>query len=305
MNRGNFLGQPNRDFPVDCETLDFIQANEVLISVLGQIAGDKVILAGCTKTGSQVAPGYVYLKTAQYPDGEVLRFDGGTIDAVNTTVYIAEIAVNVSASGYNYPQAYYMRSLKAGLGTEQFLWSDFSPIETNATLKARCKALEDEVALLAPIPVGIPQVWTGPIAKIPSGMVLYDGRAVNIADYPKAYAVWGTMYNNFNGRTTPDGQFRIPDLSHMFLAGYDATDDDYNAVGKTGGAKTVALTADQNGAHDHPYGRLYLFDRGVDTGGYGYRVDREGKDTTEKSGKGLPHENRPPYFVIAYIGRLE
>lgn len=305
MNRGNFLGQPNKDFPLDAETLDFIQANHTLLAILGQIGGDKAILSGCTTTGTTVAPGYVFLKTAQYPEGEVLRFDGGTIDAVNTTVYIAEAAISVTASGYTYPQAYYTRSLKAGLGSEHFLWSDFARVETNAALKARVKTLEDEVAALAPLPIGIPQMWTGYVSKIPSNMVLYDGRAINIADYPKAYAVWGTMYNTQGGKTTPAGQFRIPDMSGMFVVGYNSLDDDYKEVGITGGAKTVALTADQNGAHDHPYGRLYLFDRGVDTGGYGYRVDHEGKDTTEKSGKGLPHENRPPYFTIAYIGRIE
>jgi Microcystin-dependent protein len=302
MNRGNFLGQPNRDFPVDCETFDFIQANQVLIAVLGQIAGDKVILSGCTKTGSLVAPGYVYLKTTQYPDGEVLRFDGGTIDAANTTVYIAETAVSVSASGYNYPQAYYTRSLKTGLGTEQFLWSDFSTVETNATLKARCKALEDEVALLAPLPVGIPQIWTGPISKIPSGMVLYDGRAVNIADYPKAYSVWGTMYNNYNGKTTPDGQFRIPDLSHMFMVGYDATDDDYSTIGKQGGEKEHVLTIDEMPSHNH---QIYT-ENGNDgsNGNHELGGDLTGRYTANAGG-GKAHENRPPYFTVAYIGRLE
>jgi len=305
MNRGNFLGQPNKDFPLDCETLDFIQSNQTLLAVLGQIGGDKAILSGCTTTGTTVSAGYVFLKTTQFPEGEVLHFDGGTIDAVNTTVYIAETAVAVTASGYTYPQAYYTRSLKAGLGSEQYLWSDFARVETNGALKARVKALEDEVATLAPLPIGIPQIWTGYVSKIPTNMVLYDGRAINIADYPKAYAVWGTMYNTANGKTTPAGQFRIPDLSAMFLVGYTPLDDDYKEVGITGGKKMVSLTADQNGEHDHTYGRLYKFDRGVDTGGYGYRVDREENSVTDKSGKGSPHENRPPYFTIAYIGRIE
>lgn len=313
MNRGNFLGQPNKDFPLDCETLDFMQANETLLSVLGQIGGDKAILSGCTTTGTTVAPGYVFLKTAQYPEGEVLHFDGGTIDAVNTTVYIAETAVAVTASGYTYPQAYYTRSLKAGLGSEQFLWSDFARVETNAALKARVKALEDEVAALAPLPIGIPQIWTGYVSKIPNGMVLYDGRALNIADYPKAYAVWGTMYNTANGKTTPAGQFRIPDLSAMFLVGYTPFDDDYKEVGTQGGAKTVALKNSelpeiditipgQTGGDNNDHSNNTRFaggDKGSNESSFFFDM------TVKTDGKGTAHENLPPFFTVAYIGRIE
>lgn len=44
---GNFLTQPNKDFPLDCETLEMLQANAALVAALGNIAGDKVILSGC------------------------------------------------------------------------------------------------------------------------------------------------------------------------------------------------------------------------------------------------------------------
>lgn len=306
MNRGNFLGQSNRDFPVDCETLDFIQANQELLAVLGQIGGDKAILSGCVKTGSTVAPGYVFLKTSQYPEGEVLKFDGGTIDLVNTTVYISETATPVTAQGYTYPQAYYTRSLKTGLGTEQYLWSDFSRVETNASLKARVKVLEDEIVLLAPLPIGIPQPWTGYISKIPSNMVLYDGRALNIADYPKAYDVWGTTYNTQNGKTTPAGQFRIPDLSGLFLVGYSASDDDFSEIGKKGGKKRVALTIPEIPEHDHDIAQ----DDGNDIvrGKYVF-IEEYASNTlsfkTKKTGGGQSHENLPPFFAVAYIGRIE
>lgn len=324
MNRGNFLGQSNRDFPVDCETFDFIQANQELLAVLGQIGGDKAILSGCVKTGSTVAPGYVFLKTVQYPEGEVLKFDGGTIDGVNTTVYISETATSVTAQGYTYPQAYYTRSLKAGLGTEQYLWSDFIRVETNASLKTRVKTLEDEVAILAPLPIGIPQPWTGYISKIPSNMVLYDGRALNIADYPKAYDVWGTMYNTQNGKTTPAGQFRIPDLSGLFLASYSAADDDYSEIGKKGGLKLIQLTISNLPKHRHKTvstdtsGNRYLNTLATlfrvwssshrngnqDYDDVGSTVEPTLGDTSEV-GCNEAHENRPPFFTVAYIGRIE
>jgi microcystin-dependent protein len=325
MNRGNFLGQSNRDFPVDCETLDFLQANQELLAVLGQIGGDKTILSGCVKTGTTVAPGYIFLKTAQYPEGEVLKFDGGTIDSVTTTIYVSETATAVTAQGYTYPQAYYSRSLKAGLGAEQFLWADFSRVETNAALKARVQTLESQVASLAPPAIGIPQMFTGYVSKIPPNMVLYDGRALNISEYPEAYDVWGTMYNTQNGRTTPAGQFRMPDMSGAFIAGYSASDDDYSEVGKQGGEKTHVLTISEMPKHsfktvivgnnnepplrNDSEASIVEYRNDRNDGNSDYVLD--GKVGTPTHGKtnilggDQAHENRPPFFTVAYIGRIK
>ena len=48
---GNFLTQPNKDFPLDCDTLDMLQAGTALVAALGNIAGDKLILTGCEQIG--------------------------------------------------------------------------------------------------------------------------------------------------------------------------------------------------------------------------------------------------------------
>ena len=46
MNKtlGNFLTQANRDFPLDCETLDYLQKLAGLAALAGNIAGDRVVL---------------------------------------------------------------------------------------------------------------------------------------------------------------------------------------------------------------------------------------------------------------------
>ena len=68
---GNFTTQSNKDFPLDCETLEALQGNTTMLGLLGNIAGDKVILSGCEMggDGSSVSEGYVYLKTRAYPEG--------------------------------------------------------------------------------------------------------------------------------------------------------------------------------------------------------------------------------------------
>ena len=71
---GNFLTQPNNDFPVDAETFDTLQQNQAILAVLGNIAGDKAVLLGCEpeQGGSARQPGYVFLRTREFPEGEIL-----------------------------------------------------------------------------------------------------------------------------------------------------------------------------------------------------------------------------------------
>ena len=65
--QGRFLLQPNKDFPADCEMLDYMQTNAHVVSIIGNLAGDKAILLGCALTGggTQRSEGYVFLRTKE------------------------------------------------------------------------------------------------------------------------------------------------------------------------------------------------------------------------------------------------
>lgn len=124
------------------------------------------------------------------------------------------------------------------------------------------------------VPSGTVLMWSGDVNNIPSGYLLCDGTS-------------GT-----------------PNLSGMFIVGYDSADVDYNEIGKTGGAKSVALTSAQNGPHTHN-----VIARASGAGGAGAITDgsNDGQNTTvptTSSGAGDPHENRPPYYTLAYIIKL-
>ena len=108
-----------------------------------------------------------------------------------------------------------------------------------------------------------------------------------------------------------DGSNGTPDLRGRFVVCIGG-DNNY-AVGDTGGADTVALTQEQMPKHSHTvYGR---------SSGYAGRhndshevityynkewgsMSEKINDTTE-TGSSQAHENRPPYYALAFIMRVE
>ena len=118
------------------------------------------------------------------------------------------------------------------------------------------------------IPAGGIIMWSGATNAIPSGWVICDG-------------------NN-----------STPDLRNRFVVG---AGDSY-AVDATGGADSVTLTLDQIPAHTHTW------DRQDAQNDVGYRPwpasNNDCKRTTANTGSaggGQSHENRPPYYALAYI----
>ena len=128
--------QPNKNFPVDCETLDALQTNIALLQVLGNLAGDKTILLGCEEeqNGTRRKAGYVFLKTKDFPEGEVIYWEGGSIWG---GMCLKQAAIPVQAQGYEYPQAYVERSLAPGVGEENYKWEDFHEAQSLPELEAQ------------------------------------------------------------------------------------------------------------------------------------------------------------------------
>tara|TARA_R110000796_G_scaffold101637_6_gene210369 strand:- start:4803 stop:5249 length:447 start_codon:yes stop_codon:yes gene_type:complete len=144
--------------------------------------------------------------------------------------------------------------------------------QTNAQLLADSLG----TASTGTIPIGGIILWSGSVGSIPDGWKLCDG-------------------NN-----------STPDLRNRFVVG---TGNNY-AVGSTGGADTVSLTTAQMPQHDH---LVYGQDNdAVATGNASDEVanvtNRNSSNaffnrTTSLAGSGSAHENRPPYYALAYIMR--
>ena len=129
------------------------------------------------------------------------------------------------------------------------------------------------------VPVGGIILWSGSTSAIPNGYALCNGQTVN-------------------GRTTPD-------LRGRFVVG--AGNSDY-PVGATGGEARHTLTVAEMPSHNHSYSyRAYDLGAVFQNNPYFYAVDRGDNwrsASTDFSGGGGAHENRPPYYALCYIMRV-
>lgn len=235
------------------------------LSALANLCGDMIIISGMTEGGGSVTAGWIA------KDGELIPFAAGAIGSGEFS--ISESSVNRTFNdGNTYPIRFEKIAQFSAGGA--YSYADLKRIDT---LK------------LGLVPAGLISMWSGSIANIPAGWALCNGA---------------------NG---------TPDLSGKFIVGYKAGDADYGAVANTGGAKEVTLAANQQGKLK---ARAMVDDIGgggtsaiakLELGGAGYEVPRNGGSNQSSWGTEIEapltaatnaHENRPPYYTLAYIIKL-
>lgn len=168
---------------------------------------------------------------------------------------------------------------------------------------------------------GMNAVGNGPIPQ--GGIIMWSGAVV-----PSGWALC-------------DGTNSTPDLRGRFIVGHDPTGAttpanatamqvNYGTIGNTGGANNVTLTTTQIPAHNHTMSTAgshrhawnYSTEGDDDNSGGSYReftqipknsgvyvqypMDFAGDHThtINNTGGGGAHENRPPYYVLAFIMKL-
>ena len=126
------------------------------------------------------------------------------------------------------------------------------------------------ITLAQAFTTGMIIMWSGAISNIPSGWVLCDGN------------------NN------------TPNLRDKFIVG---AGNNY-AVAATGGEDSVTLTTAQIPSHTHSI----QIRTGVDDNNFSFnngfssdRNDSGGTFNSNSTGGGQSHENRPPYYALAFI----
>lgn len=128
---GNYTAFPR--FPLDCESMEYIQENIKHLAIVAQIAGcDKLIIKGCTGNSQSRTEGYVYVRTGDDLVGEILYYPGGS----GVRCGISTENINASANNETFTSAYTIRKLVSGT-TGEWSWSDFRALSeiTNSALK--------------------------------------------------------------------------------------------------------------------------------------------------------------------------
>jgi len=167
--------------------------------------------------------------------------------------------------------------------------------------------------------------WTDWKELLHTGNMASQGVAI------KGMIIMWTGITAPSGWALCNGSNGTPDLRGRFIVGYNPSDTDYNDIGKTGGLESVLLTDRESGIQGHTHGMSYsgshthnleILSRAIDGGG------DEGDNTVHptsgdfrggyisSSGSHIhsinytqanaleAHENRPPYYSLAFIMKL-
>lgn len=301
MNRVKYTGYPVEKYPLSTKGLDFIQEQIFLAAEYAKSAGGNFILSGCRPEGNSISAGTVIV------DGEILPLKAGVAQPY---IRIAEGRETLTGDGIVYENARTLRWVEFGEGDGEnsYEWASFAPFPTNKYLSETMVTRQELDALRGQtMPKGAIIMWSGKVDNVPAGFRLCDGGVA--PDYGA-----------------------VPDLRGRFIVGLDpskasvpvnAADmtENYGTPGNTGGQKAVALTKAQMPAHNHVTDTRFdkFGARAADTpDGKGtagsldagaitteYRVGEMGglweAATVKTEGGGELHENRPPYYVLAFI----
>lgn len=300
MNTQFFTNNGNQKFPLSTETLNFMQEQIKLAYGLTDLAGENIIVrqSSATETGLVIF------------DGELLPLTGNP----SKLITIAESTEQMYVEGWfagnvrTTRKAIYTNIKKAtiaGSSSKTKLASDFTVLKNISTLMSELDAAKQHH-----VPTGAIMMWSGAITAIPNGWALCDGT---------------------NG---------TPDLRGRFIVGAsqgEITIDGgrYNyPVGSTGGQNKVTLTINQMPKHNHASTSTEdekvttnsggNHSHNIPTGGStvdtaygarkalneyaGFNSDSAGAHTHTftmyAKGGNQAHENRPPYYALAYIMKI-
>ncbi len=318
------------DFGADKETWLFLQGQSQILQSLTAIVGPTYILSGLEGTDT-LSDGYIVYR------GELLPFKSGEKQAdcsIVTTVTAAYYRIDDKGDGeYDQKPTYTHRyacfssiapKKEGGAERETFAFSD---------LKAFRQLLDLQRAAT---PVGGIMLWSGALAEIPDGWCLCDGtegtpdlrdRFVVGAGHAYRVAHKGGVQEV---TLTPD---QMPAHSHSSTVS-PAGGHIHRATAASAGSHSHSGTTDSAGSHNHAYYGAWNHGHHAGMGGsrigvdYQYtnyagshshglsinyagyhshsiRVDPSGDHSHSLSlgytGGGQAHENRPPYYALAYI----
>jgi len=152
---------------------------------------------------------------------------------------------------------------------------------------------------ISSLPLGVPQSTDN--IPFSNGSVTYRTPISQIGGVPRGTIV---MWSNYLGDPIPvgwqlcNGTNNTPDLRNRFIVG---SGNSYS-TGSVGGLSAVALTTSELPSHQHGTGMGWQSNYGGSQGCSGLLF--AGGNTCVMSssvGTNAAHENRPPYYALAFI----
>lgn len=281
-------------YPLSTQGLDFIQKQILEVQKVCSALGDgNWIIKGCEQ--KVVGDVVTITEGAVVIDGEIISVSQQKYES---KCFIRE-TVNQS------PRRIYRELVfSTSLTQQNYDWNTFRRVDIS---KLATKEEVNELRNLV-MPTGAIIMWSGTMNEsdptFPNGFVPCDGRTV-------------------------DGFGQVPDLRSRFVVGYDERTKnmnvDYSEIGYVGGEAKHTLTTDEIPSHTHSVNDYYQLENIAsirDKEFYGGTMDVGGRyvgvgDTDEDNttmiykthntasrGGDVAHENRPPYFVIAYLIKI-
>lgn len=284
------------DFPMDLDGMDFLQKMIHQVYKLAELGGGNYILSGCTEADGIVSDGHIVI------DGELLEFKGGQ---KQDYILIVENKETIYDEEEEYPEAYISRY--ATFANEGKLkWDDFQKVLSHQDIDKILKDITGD----AP---GTVKMWAGMESKIPKDYMLCDGRVLSKDEYPLLFDNIGFTH----GLEGVSG-FKLPNLQGRFVVGFDNQHEDYKTIGNKGGVENVTLTVDQLASHKHimPWGEnpstAWNPQWGYAPPPYNQAMRGSNSNDGDNSwayssdvGENKPHENRPPFYTLAYIIKVK
>ena len=155
------------------------------------------------------------------------------------------------------------------------------------------------------VPVGCILMWSGSESDIPAGWALCDGKTVN-------------------NKTTPDLRGRFIVGANRNVSGFATANSNLSIYSPTttGGEEKHTLTADELPSHQHGLSDgnswrtvgiddntdYYVYTPKAAAGKTSTILGKTNVDVgmnTASAGKGLSHENRPPYYALCFIMKVK
>lgn len=261
-------------FPTTQYTLDFMQkAYSEAIDGLAKLTGNNVIITGVENVNGVVTDGWIVW------EGELLPFVGGL---QQDTFIIDQTTENRKFNDDVIRTVYYTKFARFASGGIDF--NILTRLSTVLKHQSNIQAVNDRVTELdmalrpSIVPKGTIVMWAGNV--VPDGWALCDG---------------------IDGRPNLHGRFVLGAGQATGLRPGDL--NPVYSIGNTGGENMHKLTVSEMPIHDHdsdyPSGEKFSGNK-FDSANAVNSIKRK----TSKAGGDLPHENRPPYYVLAYIIKL-